>query len=179
MWWKSELPRDLRVGSRVYNSGMTIIETPPGGYRIAEYARLSGFSPSALRYYEQAGVLAAPERTPAGYRRYSDRDVERLRLIARAKDLGCTLDEITDLVRAWDSDECEPVKHRLRALVDKVAEIETHLAEQTAFADQLRAAAKTLTRRPMDGPCDNMCGCTTTSRHHPTGNDQSGLRCRV
>lgn len=144
--------------------GMTLTETPPGRYRIAEIARLSGFTPSALRYYEQAGLLAAPERTPAGYRLYNDRDVERLRLVARAKDLGCTLEEITDLIEAWDSDECEPVKHRLRALVlDKVAEVETHLVEQAAFADQLRATADMLAGRPLDGPCDDSCGCTTSS----------------
>ena len=145
--------------------GMTSTETPAGRYRIAEIARLSGFTPSALRYYEQAGVIAAPARTSAGYRIYNDRDVERLRLIARAKDLGCTLEEITDLVEAWDSDECEPVKHRLRALVlDKVAEVETRLAEQTTFADQLRATADALTGRPLDGPCDDSCGCTTNNR---------------
>lgn len=161
---------------------MTITETSPGRYRIAEIARLSGFSPSALRYYEQAGVLAAPERTPAGYRLYNDRDVERLRLIARAKDLGCTLDEITDLVQAWDSDECEPVKHRLRRLVlDKVGEIENHLAEQAAFADQLRATADALAGRPLDGPCDDSCGCTTINmqqRNEPdTSTTGSGTGC--
>jgi DNA-binding transcriptional MerR regulator len=143
---------------------MTTTETPPARYRIAEVAERSGFSASTLRYYEQAGVLDAPERTPAGYRLYSDRDLERLRLIARAKDLGCTLEETTELVRAWDSDECGPVKHRLRALVHgKVAEVEVHLAEQAAFATQLRATADALAGRPLDGPCDDTCGCTTTS----------------
>ena len=157
---------------------MTITETSTGRYRIAEIARLSGFSPSALRYYEQAGVLAAPERTPAGYRRYTDRDVERLRLIARAKDLGCTLDEITDLIQAWDSDECEPVKHRLRALVhDKVAEIETHLAEQAAFADQLRTTARILADRPIDGPCGDSCGCTTASTPGTTEPETTSASC--
>jgi MerR family copper efflux transcriptional regulator len=159
---------------------MAITETRPGRYRIAEIARLSGFSPSALRYYEQAGVLAAPERTPAGYRLYDDRDVERLRLVARAKDLGCTLEEITDLIEAWDSDECEPVKHRLRALVlDKVAEIETRLAEQTAFADQLRATADALSGRPLDGPCNDSCGCTTSDRPQQSGPEttSSGTGC--
>ena len=139
---------------------MTTIETSTGRYRIAEIAELSGFSPSTLRYYEHAGVLAAPDRTPAGYRLYTDRDLERLRLIARAKDLGCSLDEITELARAWDDDECGPVKHRLRALVhDKVAEVEAHLAEQATFADQLRATAAALAARPLDGPCDDTCGC--------------------
>ena len=59
--------------------------------------RLTGFTPTTLRFYENAGVLSPPARTGAGYRSYTDRDVDRLRLIARAKELGCTLDEITGL----------------------------------------------------------------------------------
>jgi MerR family transcriptional regulator, copper efflux regulator len=154
---------------------MTTTEAPEGRYRIAEIARLSGFSPSALRYYEQAGVLAAPERTPAGYRRYSDRDLDRLRLIARAKDLGCTLEEIAELALAWDSDECGPVKHRLRALVrDKVSEVEAHLAEQAVFADQLRSTAAALAGRPLDGPCDDSCGCTTATGSGATTGSATG-----
>ena len=143
---------------------MTTTESSAGRYRIAEIAELSGFSPSTLRYYERAGVLAAPDRTPAGYRHYSERDLERLRLIARAKDLGCSLDEITELARAWDDDECGPVKHRLRTLVeDKVAAVEAHLADQAAFAVQLRDTAAVLAGRPLDGPCDDACGCTGTT----------------
>lgn len=157
---------------------MTTTETPPARYRIAEIARRSGFSASTLRYYEQAGVLDAPERTPAGYRLYSDRDLERLRLIARAKDLGCTLEETAELVRAWDSDECGPVKHRLRALVHgKVAEVEVHLAEQAAFAAQLRATVDALAGRPLDGPCDDSCGCTTTSAGEFGGGCGTGCGC--
>src|SRR4051812_42085290 len=41
-------------------------------------ARASGWSPRMLRYIEQLGLLA-PRRTPAGYRIYEQRDVERLR----------------------------------------------------------------------------------------------------
>lgn len=143
---------------------MTTVDPPPSQYRIAEVARLSGFTPATLRFYEQAGVLAAPERTPAGYRLYGDRDLERLRLIARAKELGCTLEEIADLVEAWDSDDCGPVKHRLRALVHtKVHAVQAHLAEQATFAAQLQATAAALADRPVDGPCDDTCGCTTAT----------------
>lgn len=123
-----------------------------------------------MRYYEHAGVLAASERTPGGYRLNSDRDLDRLRLIARAKDLGCSLEEITELVRVWDSDECGPVKHRLRACVhDKVAEVESRLTEEAAFADQLRATAVALATRPLDGPCDDSCGCTTMTHTAVSG----------
>lgn len=140
---------------------MSTTEAPDRRYRIAEVSRLTGFTPTALRYYEDAGVLAPPERTAAGYRTYDDRAVERLRLVARAKELGCTLEEIAGLVEAWDADECGPVKHRLRSLVGtKVGEIERHVAEQRAFAAQLRATAANLAGRPVDGPCDDTCGCT-------------------
>jgi DNA-binding transcriptional MerR regulator len=141
---------------------MTTTEAPERRYRIAEVSRLTGFTPTTLRYYEDAGVLAPPERTAAGYRIYDDRAVERLRLVARAKELGCTLDEIAGLVEAWDADDCGPVKHRLRSLVGaKVGEIERHVAEQVAFAAQLRATAANLAGRPVDGPCDDQCGCTS------------------
>ena len=157
---------------------MTTIDTVPGRYRIAEIAEMSGFSPSTLRYYEQAGVLAAPDRTPAGYRLYSDRDLERLRLIARAKDLGCSLEEVADLVQAWESDECGPVKHRLRALVqDKVVEVESHLAEQAAFADQLRTTATALAGRPLGGPCDDTCGCTAATASDEVTSGGCGSAC--
>jgi len=142
---------------------MSTIEAPEQRYRIAEAGRLTGFTPTTLRFYENAGVLPPPQRTSAGYRVYDDRAVERLRLIARAKELGCTLEEIAGLVEAWDADECGPVKHRLRSVVNaKVAEIQRHIAEQVAFGAQLQATAASLAGRPVNGPCDESCGCTAT-----------------
>ena len=133
-------------------------------YQIGEVSHLTGFTPTALRYYERAGLLSTPERTAAGYRTYDDRAVERLRLVARAKELGCTLKEVAGLVEAWDTDDCEPVKHRLRSLVaTKVAGIDHHIAEQRALATQLRATAAALAARPVDGPCDDSCGCTAAT----------------
>lgn len=141
---------------------MTTTEASERRYRIAEVSRRTGFTATTLRYYEDVGVLAPPERTPAGYRVYDDRAVERLRLVARAKDLGCSLEEIAGLVEAWDGDDCGPVKHRLRSLVStKVTEIERHITEQQSLAAELRHVAAVLASRPLDGPCDETCGCIT------------------
>src|SRR3546814_4002832 len=116
---------------------MSTTEAPERRYRIAEVSRLTGFTPTALRYYENAGVLAPPERTAAGYRAYDDRALERLRLVARAKELGCSLEEVAGLVEAWESDDCGPVKHRLRSLVNaKVIEVERHIEEKVVLAAQ-------------------------------------------
>src|SRR5918998_2481197 len=108
--------------------------TTPGGYRITEVARRTGFSPATLRYYEQVGVVPPPERSPAGYRVYRDHDLERLGFVARAKELGCSLTEITELAQAWDTGECRPVKHRLRALVDaRIADVQRRTEEMVRF----------------------------------------------
>jgi MerR family transcriptional regulator, copper efflux regulator len=140
---------------------MTMTE---GRYRIAEVADRTGFSTPTLRYYEEIGLLPPAERNAAGYRLYDDRAVERLRFVARAKRLGCTLEEITELAEAWDRDECAPVKHRLRGLVaEKLTEVEERLAELRALRAELRAAAEVLDTAPLDGPCDETCGCDATA----------------
>jgi arsenate reductase len=56
--------------------------------RIKELARRVGIAPSAVRWYEQAGVLPTAEREENGYRAYSDADVARLRLVVSLRRLG-------------------------------------------------------------------------------------------
>jgi MerR family copper efflux transcriptional regulator len=130
-------------------------------YQIADVAERSGFTPATLRYYEDIGLMAPAGRTEAGYRLYDDASLERLRFIARAKQLGCTLEEITDLATAWDGGECGPVQDRLRATVDaKVHEAHGRIAELTTFAADLQRAAATLAAHRPIGPCDDDCGCT-------------------
>jgi DNA-binding transcriptional MerR regulator len=133
-------------------------------YRIADVAERSGFTPAALRYYEEIGLMAPVGRTDAGYRLYDDASLERLRFIARAKQLGCTLDEIAELATAWDGGECGPVQDRLRATVEaKVGEASTRIAELTSLTAELRRAADALSGHRPDGRCDDGCGCVADS----------------
>jgi MerR family copper efflux transcriptional regulator len=134
------------------------------GHRIAEVARRSGFTPATLRYYEEIGLLPAPERSNGGYRIYDDRTLDRLAFIARAKQLGCTLDEIADLSVAWDGGQCGPIQERLRMVVRaKLAEAHTRVAELATLTAELRAAAAALEQHRPEGPCDDRCGCTTVA----------------
>lgn len=132
------------------------------GYKIKQLAERSGFTPTALRYYEDIGLLPAAQRTPGGYRVYDERAVERLAFIARAKQLGCTLDEITDLTTAWEGGSCGPIQDRLReAVADKLARSRAQISELAVFAADLERAAMALERHRPDGPCDDACGCVT------------------
>lgn len=129
------------------------------GRRISELAQLTGFSPSTLRYYEQVGLLQ-PERSPAGYRLYGDAAVDRLRFIARAKQLGLPLDDIRDLVGVWDEGMCASVKVRLASLVvAKSGEVQQQVGELTEVAHELERAQAALAGPTPDGPCDDTCGC--------------------
>jgi len=134
------------------------------GHRIADVARRSGFTPATLRYYEEIGLLPPPERSSGGYRIYDDQTLERLAFIARAKQLGCTLEEIADLSIAWDGGQCGPIQEQLRTVVRaKLAEAQTRVVELATLAAELQAAAAALEQHRPDGPCDDRCGCTTVA----------------
>ena len=129
-------------------------------YRIAEVASLAGVSAATLRYYEQIGLLPAPSRTSSGYRMYDDSAVDRLAFISRAKQLGCSLEEIADLTLAWDCGECGPIQDRLRALVAlKLEEATAEISSLGMLRNELRAAADALERHRPIGACDDSCGC--------------------
>jgi DNA-binding transcriptional MerR regulator len=147
---------DLHVGSKAYGPAMSTT------YQIAEVADRSGFTPATLRYYEDIGLVRPTGRTGAGYRLYDDASLLRLRFIARAKQLGCSLEEIAELSTAWDGGQCAHVQERLRGMVEtKVAESQRQVAELTALTADLQRAAAELASRPAAGTCDDTCVCVT------------------
>jgi MerR family redox-sensitive transcriptional activator SoxR len=64
---------------------------------IADIARRSGVAASALRFYEQRGLLAS-ERTGAGHRRYPRAVLRRIAFIVFAQRIGLSLEEISEAV---------------------------------------------------------------------------------
>ena len=63
---------------------------------ISQVARQVGLQPSAIRYYEQIGLLPPAQRI-GGQRRYDATALYRLAIIQRARQLGFTLEEIRQL----------------------------------------------------------------------------------
>lgn len=146
-------------------------------YQIAEVAERSGFTPATLRYYEDIGLMTPAARTETGYRLYDDVSLERLRFIARAKQLGCSLEEIADLVTAWDGGRCGPVRDQVLAIVEtKSAEAHRQIAELTTFTADLRRAAAALSSHRPEGPCDDNCGCITDA---PALSDDPPVACTL
>jgi DNA-binding transcriptional MerR regulator len=137
------------------------------GLKISDVAAATGFTTSALRYYEDVGLLA-PARSKAGYRIYDNRMIERLRFISRAKRLGLNLEEIRRLVTMWDGERCAPVADHLRRMVaEKVADTEQQIAALEELAAQLRWAVIGIDEGVTDGACGPECAC-----HHEPAVDR-------
>jgi MerR family transcriptional regulator, copper efflux regulator len=71
--------------------------------KIGEASAASGISERMIRHYEKIGLVPAAARRDSGYRDYDARDVNTLRFIARARDLGFAIDEIATLLELWNN----------------------------------------------------------------------------
>jgi DNA-binding transcriptional MerR regulator len=62
--------------------------------KIGELSRKSGVAPSAIRFYEERGLLTPASRTTSGYRQYANETLQRLYWIQKSKRLGFSLEVI-------------------------------------------------------------------------------------
>lgn len=104
---------------------------------IGEAAKATGVSAKMIRYYEETGLIRPAARTASGYRVYRDRDIQTLRFIRRARDLGFSMKEIEGLLALWQD--------RARASADVKAIALSHVADLERRIEEMRGMAATLT----------------------------------
>lgn len=68
---------------------------------IGEAAEASGVSPKMIRYYERIGLVPSAPRRGSGYRLYGPEDVQVLRFVGRARELGFPVRTIAGLLALW------------------------------------------------------------------------------
>jgi MerR family copper efflux transcriptional regulator len=108
---------------------------------IGVAASASGVSAKMIRYYEQIELIRPASRTDSNYRTFSDRDVNDLRFIKRARSLGFSVDEITNLLALW-RDRVRPSRE-VKAIADgHIADLEARISEMQAMTDTLKALSQ-------------------------------------
>jgi Cu(I)-responsive transcriptional regulator len=107
---------------------------------IAEAAAASGVSAKMIRYYEQIGLITPPARTMSGYRVYSENDVHTLRFVRRARDLGFTVEQMTDLLALW-RERGRASADVKRIALDHVTALENKMRELKEMAEALKHLA--------------------------------------
>jgi DNA-binding transcriptional MerR regulator len=105
--------------------------------RIGELADAAGVSTKTIRFYESAGVLAEPPRTPAGYREYTPDTLAVLRFVRAAQAVGLTLGEIREIV-AYRDHEVTPCAHVVELLRRRASEIDDRISQLEAMRTELR-----------------------------------------
>jgi len=106
--------------------------------KIGELGGLTDTNIETLRFYETKGLVVAPRRSDAGYRLYTAQEVARIRFIKRARLMGFSLREISELL-AMETSTCGEVKqlaqqrlvdiderlgelHRMKAALQKITD---------------------------------------------------------
>jgi MerR family transcriptional regulator/heat shock protein HspR len=113
-------------------------------YMISVAADLVGMHPQTLRIYESKG-LVRPKRTPGGTRLYSERDVDRLRLIQQlTTDLGLNLAGVEAVIRL--EDELQRMRARLermeREMREEIQKVHKSYKRELVLYEEPRLPAK-------------------------------------
>lgn len=117
-----------------------MIHTTQGSepFNIGEAATRSGLSAKMVRYYESLGLLPKIGRTDSGYRQYTDKEVHTLRFIRRARVLGFSMSEISELLKLWQD------RRRASANVKKIAM--AHVDDLNRRMEEMAQMKRTLER---------------------------------
>jgi MerR family mercuric resistance operon transcriptional regulator len=116
--------------------------------RIGELAKSVGVGVETVRYYQRIGLLEAPQKPFGGMRSYSIKDLQKLRFIRRAQQLGFSLEDIQTLLEL-SSFECEQVQ---KLASDKLKVVHEKLGQlrriETALENTLEQCAKCKFNQP-------------------------------
>jgi DNA-binding transcriptional MerR regulator len=132
---------------------------------VTEFARRTGLTATALRFYESEGVLPRARRRANGYRDYGEDDVCRVRALASLRALGLPLEESGRLARQCASGHCEEMlDDLLPRLAQRRAEVAAARAELEHLESEL-ARLETAVRTGRTQPI--LCRVEPTGEEEP------------
>jgi DNA-binding transcriptional MerR regulator len=125
-------------------------------HTVGDAAKAVGVCAKAIRIWESKGLLPPAGRTEAGYRLFTDDDIEILRFIGRAKTLGLTLPEIKSILdlHRQGTAPCEQVTTLLDV---HIREVDRTIAELRALRTTLAAALEGARRDQNQGRAATVC----------------------
>jgi phosphoribosylaminoimidazole-succinocarboxamide synthase len=89
------------------------------GYTVKVVAEMAGVSVRTLHHYDRIGLLPPAATSPAGYRLYSDADLERLQQVLFFRELGFSLHDVKAIVDSPTFDRAEALRAHRRLLVEQ------------------------------------------------------------
>ncbi|KAB8163835.1 MerR family transcriptional regulator [Streptomyces sp. 3MP-14] len=97
-------------------------------YSVGRVAELSGVTVRTLHHYDEIGLLVPGERSPAGHRRYGDRDLDRLQRILFYRELGLPLERIATLLDDPEADPRRELRRQHALLTGRIERLRAMVA---------------------------------------------------
>ncbi|RSN61130.1 MerR family transcriptional regulator [Amycolatopsis sp. WAC 04182] len=114
------------------------------GYPVGKVAALSGVTVRTLHHYDELGLLSPSGRTAAGYRSYSDDDLDRLQRVLFYRELGFGLETIAKVIDDPAVDAMEHLRRQRTLLAERIGEL-TRMAETVERVIEAKEAGAALT----------------------------------
>lgn len=129
--------------------------------QIGEVARKVGVATSAIRFYEESGLLPAPQRTSSGYREYAPAVIDRLAFIRAGQAVGLTLAELKEVLGIRDRGDA-PCSHVAELIDRRIGEIDQRIRDLRRLRKDLTVLAETAARvDPTECPPESVCHILT------------------
>jgi DNA-binding transcriptional MerR regulator len=128
-----------------------------------DLARATGNTVRTIRFYEEQGLLKPSVISEGGHRRYTDQDLERLRLILDLRELGLSLLDIRALLelRAGCHTAGEFATRFQKALEGHIEQAQRRIERLRRVKRELGQALATLLSQPSDSTVECPCSVAT------------------
>lgn len=114
------------------------------GYTVGQVSAFAGVTVRTLHHYDRTGLLSPGDRSRTEYRRYDDADLARLQQILFYRELGFSLDEITEILADPQANALDHLRTRQRRLAEEIARLQ-RLAEVAERAVEVQQTGVSLT----------------------------------
>ena len=141
--------------------------------QIGSVAQRTGLTVDAIRFYEKSGLIKRPPRTEGGFRLFRLQDVQDLKFIRRAQELGFSLQEIRELL-FLQSETVEACGHVRELLDQKLAGVRGKIQELQKLERSLEGSLRKCNRKlKQAGATHEECCPVLTELRRANGSQES------
>ena len=103
---------------------------------IGEASKLSELTVKTLRYYDNIGLVQPHQKTLAGYREYTEKDILKLKFVGKARKFNFSIDECRELLSLYEN-ESRPSKDVKKLTLEKIVQIDEKLNQLKNLKNEL------------------------------------------
>ncbi len=121
-------------------------------FSIGEISRRTGVKVPTIRYYEEMGLLSAPERTSGNQRRYGRAELQTLAFVKHARELGFSIEAISQLIELHHHPD-QACQAATDIAQDQLSAVRSKIEQLKALEGELSRIAQSCDGDKLSGEC--------------------------